>query len=138
MGRAYAIPMALHPAIPDRIFLGAAENGPVSWKGHRTVRAGPYNTVRFSRDMSEQTGGARTQILRSDDGGTTWCILSNGLPAAHPHMTCGFATHPEDNNTICVGYTDGSLYVSHDAGDSWRQLDVFQPKLYGVRLVAAP
>jgi hypothetical protein len=41
MGRAYAIPMLNHPAMPDRIFLGAAENGPASWPGHRTVRAGP-------------------------------------------------------------------------------------------------
>lgn len=31
MGRAYAIPMMIHPAAPHRIFLGAAENGPASW-----------------------------------------------------------------------------------------------------------
>ena len=52
-------------------------------------------------------------------------------------MTCGFAAHPEDANTLCVGYTDGSVYASNDAGDSWRRLIVSQPKLYGVRLIAA-
>lgn len=137
MGRAYAIPTVIHSGAPNRIFLGAAENGPPSWKGFRTVRAGPYNTIRFSRDTSQETGGARTQILRSDDGGTTWRRLNGGLPAGHPHMTCGFATHPQDSNTICVAYTDGSVFASQDAGESWRQLNVSQPKLYGIRIVAS-
>jgi photosystem II stability/assembly factor-like uncharacterized protein len=137
MGRAYAIPIVIHAGAPRRIFLGAAENGPTSWKGFRTVRAGPYNTIRFSRDTSEETGGARTQILRSDDGGATWGRLDGGLPAGHPHMTCGFAIHPDDGNMLCVAYTDGSVYASHDAGESWRQLDVSQPKLYGIRLMGS-
>ncbi|MBM2804065.1 MAG: hypothetical protein HW419_1958 [Deltaproteobacteria bacterium] len=137
MGRAYAIPMLNHRSVPDRIFLGAAENGPATWAGYRTVRAGPYNTVKFSRNATAQTGGAKTQILRSDDAGKTWNRLTDGLPTGHEHMTCGFASHPEDANTLCVGYTDGSVYASNDAGGSWRRLIVSQPKLYGVRLIPA-
>jgi photosystem II stability/assembly factor-like uncharacterized protein len=137
MGRAYAIPMTNHPSVPERIFLGAAENGPATWAGYRTVRAGPYNTVKFSRNATAQTGGAKTQILRSDDAGRTWNKLTNGLPAGTEHMTCGFAAHPDDANTLCVGYTDGSVYATNDAGGSWRRLLVSQPKLYGVRLIAA-
>lgn len=135
MGRAYAIPMSNHASVPDRIFLGAAENGPASWPGYRTVRAGPYNTVKFSRNLSEQNGGAKTQILRSDDGGKTWTRLATGLPAGHAHMTCGFASNPEDAGTLCVGYTDGAVYATNNGGDRWRQLDVPQSKLYGVRLI---
>jgi photosystem II stability/assembly factor-like uncharacterized protein len=137
LGRAYAIPMAIHPAAPDRVFLGAAENGPATWAGYRTVRAGPYNTVKFSRNATAETGGAKTQILRSDDAGTNWTILRNGLPAGTEHMTCGFATHPDDANTLCVGYTDGSVYATSDAGSHWRRLLVSMPKLYGLRLVPA-
>jgi hypothetical protein len=137
MGRAYAIPMTNHPSAPDRIFLGAAENGPASWPGYRTVRAGPYNTVKFSRNVSAQTGGAKTQILRSDDAGKTWKRLEAGLPAGHEHMTCGFAARPEDANILCVAYTDGSVYATHDGGDHWRQLELPGSKLYGVRLMAA-
>ena len=134
MGRAYAIPMANHPGVPDRFFLGAAENGPTSWKGYRTVRAGPYNTVKFSRDTSAEMGGAKTQILRSDDGGSTWNALTNGLPAGFEHMTCGFAVHPANSATLCVGYTDGSVYATQDAGSSWRKLIVAAPKLYNLKL----
>ena len=137
MGRAYAIPMANHPSVPERIFLGAAENGPATWAGYRTVRAGPYNTVKFSRNATAQTGGAKTQILRSDDAGKSWNKLTKGLPAGTEHMTCGFAPHPDDANTLCVGYTDGSVYATNDGGASWRRLLVSQPKLYGVRLIAA-
>jgi hypothetical protein len=137
MGRAYAIPMTNHPSVPDRIFLGAAENGPASWPGYRTVRAGPYNTVKFSRNMSAQTGGAKTQILRSDDAGRTWSRLEAGLPSGHEHMTCGFAAEPEDANTLCVAYTDGSVYATHDGGNRWCRLELPESKLYGVRLMTA-
>ena len=136
MGRAYAIPMSNHPAVPDRIFLGAAENGPASWPGYRTVRAGPYNTVKFSRNLSAQNGGARTQILRSDDAGKSWNRLSGGLPAGHSHMTCGFAVHPNDYETLCVGYTDGSVYATVNGGNNWSPLKVAESNLYGLRLVA--
>jgi photosystem II stability/assembly factor-like uncharacterized protein len=134
MGRAYAIPMSNHASKPDRIFLGAAENGPASWPGHRTVRAGPYNTVKFSRNLSAQTGGAKTQILRSDDAGKTWNRLAAGLPAGHDHMTCGFTVHPHDSETLCVGYTDGSVYASSNGGENWCKLKVAGGKLYGIRL----
>jgi hypothetical protein len=70
--------------MPDRIFLGAAENGPAYWPGYRTVRAGPYNTVKFSRNLSAQTGGAKTQILRSDDE-KNLSFLRNGLPRTCAH-----------------------------------------------------
>ena len=137
MGRAYAIPMLNDRAKPDRIFLGAAENGPASWLGYRTVRAGPYNTVKFSRNLSAQTGGAKTQILRSDDAGKTWNRLCDGLPAGHSHMTCGFAAHPSDYEKLCVGYTDGSVYATKNAGQNWHQLKITGGKLYGIRLIAS-
>lgn len=135
MGRAYAIPIVNHPSVPDRLFLGAAENGPACWPGYRTVRAGPYNTVRFSRNLAAQTGGAKTQILRSDDAGATWKQLNRGLLAGHEHMTCGFASHPNNADTLCVGYTDGSVYATTDGGESWHRLKVVGGNLYGIRLI---
>ena len=91
----------------------------------------------ISRNLSAQSGGAKTQILRSDDAGKTWNRLAAGLPAGYEHMTCGFAADPEDADTLCVAYTDGSVYATHDGGNRWRQLELTQSKLYGVRLMAA-
>ena len=136
MGRSYAIPFDIHPTVPERIFLGAAENGPTSWKGHRTVRPGPYNTIRFSRDTSEELGGAKSAILRSDDRGATWRRLEGGLPQGHAHMTSCVAVHPGDPDTVVIGYTDGTVYASHDAGEAWEKLDLPESKLYGVRLLS--
>ena len=136
MGRSYAIPFDIHPTVPERIFLGAAENGPTSWKGYRTVRAGPYNTIRFSRDTSEELGGARSAILRSDDGGRTWRRLDGGLPREHVHMTSCVAVHPNDADTVLIGYTDGAVYASHNAGEAWEKLDLPASRLYGVRLMS--
>ena len=45
MGRAYAIPTVIHPDAPNRIFLGAAENGPTSWKA--TALSAQDPTIRF-------------------------------------------------------------------------------------------
>jgi hypothetical protein len=135
MGRAYAIPIAIDSAIPDRLYVGAAENGPTSWTGYRTVRAGPYNTIRFSRDTSRETGGARTQILRGVDAGASWEFLKNGLPAGNPHMTCGFAVNPLHGNSLCVAYTDGAIYATSDGGDQWYRLGIDENKLYGIRLI---
>ena len=136
MGRSYAIPFDIHPTVPERIFLGAAENGPTSWKGYRTVRPGPYNTIRFSRDTSEELGGAKSAILRSDDRGATWRRLEGGLPQGHAHMTSCVAVHPGDPDTVIIGYTDGSVYASHDAGEVWERLGVPESRLYGVRLLS--
>jgi photosystem II stability/assembly factor-like uncharacterized protein len=86
--------------------------------------------------LSAQTGGAKTQILRSDDAGKTWKALNGGLPAGHSHMTCGLAAHPNNHQALCVGYTDGTVYFTTNGGDNWRQLSIAEGKLYGVRLIA--
>jgi len=60
--------------------------------------------VKFSRNATAETGGAKTQILRSDDAGKLE-FSPKRSSAGTEHMTCGFAAHPDDANTLCVGYT---------------------------------
>ena len=84
MERGYAVPMAIHRDQPNRLFLGAAHNGPTAWAGPKAARTGPFTASRWSRDMFPQTGGAHAEVLRSDDYGDTWRKLGNGLPAANP------------------------------------------------------
>jgi hypothetical protein len=135
--RGYAVPMAIHPAVPNRLFLGAAEFGPPSWPGHRYARTGPFNSPTSSRNMVEQTGGARSAILRSDDFGESWRRLQGGLPDANPYMVSGVAMHPDDPNALFVTYTDGQVYQSLDAGESWRMVAEVRDRLYGITAVGA-
>ena len=51
-----------------------------AWKGPKGPRTGPFTASRYSRDLSEQMGGAHAWVVRSDDGGNTWRTLDNGLP----------------------------------------------------------
>jgi photosystem II stability/assembly factor-like uncharacterized protein len=137
MERGYAVPMAVHPERANRLFLGAAFHGPTAWKGPRAARTGPFTASRYSRDMLAQTGGALAEVLRSEDFGDTWSRLQNGLPTASPSMISGVDINPLDPDMVFVTYTDGSLYTSDDAGDSWRQVLSGVDRLFGVRVLEA-
>jgi hypothetical protein len=134
--RGYVVPLAIHPAVPERLFVGAAENGPPAWKSFRTPRTGPFNSGRFRADLSDQLGGARAAVWRSDDGGDTWRELGGGLPVSSPYMVCSLRIHPHDPAALVAAYTDGSLYHTLDAGETWQQASLSCPKLYGVRVFA--
>src|SRR5262249_54154389 len=119
----------------NRLFLGAAFHGPTAWKGPRAARTGPFTASRYSRDLLAQTGGALAEVLRSEDFGDTWTRLQNGLPTANPSMISGVDINPLDPDMVFVTYTDGTLYTSDDAGDSWRQVLSVVDRLFGVRAV---
>src|SRR5439155_17543203 len=121
-------------AVPDRLFVGAARNRPITWKGFRPARTGPFYVSRYLPDRSEEYGGAKPVIFRSDDAGETWRALAGGLPVEHPYVVSALQIHPRNPDEVVVGYMDGSIYVSRDAGESWRQLSVGHPKLVGVRV----
>jgi photosystem II stability/assembly factor-like uncharacterized protein len=69
------------------------------------------------------------------DAGASWEFLKNGLPEGNPHMTCGFAVNPLHGNSLCVAYTDGTIYATSDGGDQWHRLGIDENKLYGIRLI---
>jgi hypothetical protein len=87
----YSVLLAVHPGAPDRLFLGAAEYGPPAWKGHRTPRPGPFNNGRYSRDVSDQVGGAHCTIFRSDDAETAGGRWAAGYPPTTPPWSMGYA-----------------------------------------------
>ena len=51
-------------------------------------------------------------------------------------LTRGAAVHPNDADTVLIGYTDGAVYASHNAGEAWEKLDLPASRLYGVRLMS--
>ena len=131
---AYSLLVAAHPAAPERLFVGAAGNGPPGWKGWRPARGGPYASSRYRLDLSEKLGGAKAVIFRSDDAGDHWRALAGGLPVAHPYVICSLQEHPENADALFAAYADGSVYASDDAGERWRQLQASYPRAFGARV----
>ena len=135
IGGGYAVPIAIHQAQPERLFVGAAEYGPPAWKGPKGPRTGPFTASRYSRDLTEQVGGAHAWVLRSDDGGTSWRKLEHGLPVANPYMISGLTIDPHDPDAVLATYTDGSVFGSTDAGDTWTLVTQGPPELFGIVIV---
>lgn len=77
-------------------------------------------------------------LYRSDDGGSSWTAIGDGLPAAQPADT--LCVHPVDSETlIYAGDTDAEgshVFVSTDTGESWTRIEGQLPKVW--RLEVAP
>jgi photosystem II stability/assembly factor-like uncharacterized protein len=68
----------------------------------------------------ETTTGEQGYVLRSNDVGETWETLH--LPTLANSTIWGLATHPAEANRILAYSLFGQVYVSDDAGDSWRKI----------------
>jgi photosystem II stability/assembly factor-like uncharacterized protein len=68
----------------------------------------------------ETTTGTNGHVLRSRDYGATWETLA--LPAQPNATMWGLATHPADANRILAFSLFGEVYISDDAGESWRKV----------------
>jgi len=89
----YARGLAVKPDEPDVIFAGCGET----------------------------TTGATGHVLRSPDGGRKWEALA--LPGRPNATVWGVVTHPADGRRVVAFTLFGEVYVSEDAGDSWRKID---------------
>lgn len=89
----------LNPLNPELMFISSAQYNPGQWR---------------------KTHSADARISRSIDGGRTWEILRNGLPdrlQASVEALCLEAT--SDTTSVFAATTNGDIYCSSDAGDSW-------------------
>ena len=68
----------------------------------------------------ETTTGEKGHVLRTKDFGETWEILP--LPTQANATIWGLATHPADGNRIVAHSLFGEVYVTEDAGESWRKI----------------
>jgi photosystem II stability/assembly factor-like uncharacterized protein len=66
------------------------------------------------------TTGDKGHVLRTTDFGQRWEILP--LPVQPNATVWGFATHPADGNRIVAFSLFGEVYVTEDAGASWRKI----------------
>lgn len=98
----YMTQIVVHPERPKVLFTAGAETPPHLW---------------FRRPE-----GANSGFYRSDDQGLSWRRLTGGLPEvlrAAPRAVCG---DPADPDAFYVGMIDGSVWLSEDGGESFRQV----------------
>jgi photosystem II stability/assembly factor-like uncharacterized protein len=63
--------------------------------------------------------GQRVAVFRSDDAGSTWRQIQNGLFGL---FVTSFLVHPGNPNVLYVGIFGGGVFKSLDRGDSWTML----------------
>jgi len=68
----------------------------------------------------QTTTGEKGYVLRTTDFGETWETMS--LPIQPNATVWGLATHPADGNRIVAFSLFGEVYVTEDAGASWRKI----------------
>jgi Photosynthesis system II assembly factor YCF48 len=94
--RRYTVPLGASRQRPGRLYTAAAAGPPPGWRQ-----------------------GANAALYRSDDGGEHWVRLEQGLPPQFDVMVRQIAM--DDTETVYIA-AGPELFISQDAGDSWRRL----------------
>jgi len=130
--------MALAPAAsPPRVY--TSTNGELFWSddrgetwtpiGVKTLWPLPYaRGIAVKSDeprvlfagCGQTTTGESGGVLRSDDGGRSWRSLP--LPERPNATMWGLATHPAAARRVVAFSLFGEVYVTEDAGESWRKI----------------
>jgi photosystem II stability/assembly factor-like uncharacterized protein len=99
LDRRYMAHLVVNTSKPRTVFTAAASVPPPGWS---------------------RPEGARSAVYRSVDQGKHWARLTAGLPeniAAAPRAVAG---DPLDADAVCIGMTDGTVWLTEDGGESFR------------------
>lgn len=116
------------------------EDGLGSWFGFPLVRdrrTGSLYDVPLESDEYRMPTDGALAVYRSRDDGDTWEGLRNGLPQEHAYMgvlRSALALDHRDPCGLVFGTTSGTIFVSSDAGESWRGLPWTLPRILSVEL----
>jgi photosystem II stability/assembly factor-like uncharacterized protein len=108
----FGFPVAVHPRDPDTAWF-----------------------VPAVKDEQRYPAGGRVVVTRTRDGGKTFETLTRGLPQEHAYdLVFRHALDVDDTgDRLAFGSTTGSVWISEDAGDSWRTVSSHLPPVYAVR-----
>ncbi len=148
--------LAIDPDDPDRLFrqdhmgLFTSDDGARSWHRHqdglpaemgfgfvmlRDGSTGRLFTQPLHSDGQRLPVGGDFRVYRSDDDGVSWAVSGTGWPEAATHtqvLRGAFAS--DDDGRIAMGTTSGDVWLTEDAGDSWRRLPCSFPRIGAVAL----
>jgi BNR/Asp-box repeat len=153
--------MLLHPALPDRLWqqnhCGVYRSDDRGQEWERLEGNGlpsgfgfplaldprdpdvAYVVPQVSGENRVTTNG-RLGVYRTNDGGTTWELKSNGLPnpAWSSIMREGFSFDRLDAYGVYLGTQSGSIYVSTDEGETWSEAVSDLPTILSIEASAWP
>ncbi|MEX2610201.1 MAG: hypothetical protein WEA24_09670 [Gemmatimonadota bacterium] len=81
------------------------------------------------------TVGGRLGVYRTRDAGTSWELLTEGLPQEHCYVTVlreAMAFDTLEPLGLYVGSSGGHLFASRDGGASWTLVAAFLPRILSV------
>jgi photosystem II stability/assembly factor-like uncharacterized protein len=109
--REYVAQIAFHESAPNVLFTAAAGVPPRDWR---------------------RKEGADSKFFRSDDQGRSWKTLTGGLPE---HMTAApraTTSLPNQAGSFLVGMNDGTIWMTADFGESFKQVATGLPPIYAL------
>ena len=107
-------PIAIHPADPNIIWIFPIDS---------------------SETWSKVSPDGQPALYCSHDGGSSWFRQDIGLPMRNAWFTVlrqALSTDKVNQSGIYFGTTSGSLWMSDNEGNSWRQIAVHLPKILSI------
>jgi photosystem II stability/assembly factor-like uncharacterized protein len=95
-----------------------------------TIYATSWNRVR--QQLYSVLAGPDAKIWKSTDGGTTWNVLTNGLPTGVTFSRISIAQSSQNHNTLYAEYVDSlsedlyGIYKTTDGGNTWTTVNTSQ------------
>lgn len=84
-------------------------------------------------DEQRNAVGQAIKVARTEDGGATWTLLTEGLPQAGAWDLVYRHALDLRGETLAFGSTTGNVYLSDDGGEAWQCLGNHFPPVYAVR-----
>jgi photosystem II stability/assembly factor-like uncharacterized protein len=127
----------------------ASTDGGQSWREIQNVKPSAFGFAVAVHPREAQTAwfvpavkdehripaDGKVVALRTRNGGESFDMLSQGLPAEHAYdlVYRHCLDVDADGETLAFGSTTGSLWISENAGDSWVNVSTHLPPIYCVR-----
>lgn len=95
-------------------------DGGLTWVAQESgvISTTQWNAIRFVDALVGWAAGENNEVARTIDGGVTWSAITG--PAGQ--TTDDIQTiEVLDRNRAWIGYNDGTLWYTHDAGVTWAQ-----------------